>query len=138
MPFRCLLRIRFAEKFLKGACARQDENHKSYIGSCEWDFCQKENFSLAELPLRAKKYGAGGMIPDFPGSPYSTDSPYSLPRFAVSPGCQQPHRRPADLTSGPAILTGVRRISQAGQQPHRRPADLTCGRRPLLMIRQFP
>ena len=54
MPFRCLLRIRFAEKFLKGACARQDENHKSSIGSCEWDFCQKENFSLAELPLRAK------------------------------------------------------------------------------------
>ena len=126
MPFRCLLRIRFAEKFLKGACARQDENHKISIGSCEWDFCQKENFSLAELPLRAKKYGAGGMIPDFPGSPYSTDSPYSLPRFAVSPGCRQPHRRPPDLTSEPAAsqvpggshkragsLTDIRRISPA-------------------------
>ena len=59
MPFRCLLRIRFAEKFLKGACARQDENHKSSIGSCEWDFCQKENFSLAELPLKAKNTGQG-------------------------------------------------------------------------------
>lgn len=67
MPFRCLLRIRFAEKFLKGACARQDENHKSSIGSCEWDFCHKENFSLAELPLRAKKYGAGGYDPGFSG-----------------------------------------------------------------------
>lgn len=59
MPFRCLLRIRFAEKFLKGACARQDENHKSSIGSCEWDFCQKENFSLAELPLSKKIRGRG-------------------------------------------------------------------------------
>ena len=122
MPFRCLLRIRFAEKFLKGACALQDENHKSSIGSCEWDFCQKENFSLAELPLRAKKYGAGGMIPDFPGSPYSTDSPYSLPRFAVSPGCRQPHRRPADLTSGPAA-------SQVSGGSHKRAGSLTDIRR---------
>ena len=122
MPFRCLLRIRFAEKFLKGICARQDENHKSSIGSCEWDFCQKENFSLAELPLRAKKYGAGGMIPNFPGSPYSTDSPYSLPRFAVSPGCRQPHRRPADLTSEPAA-------SQVSGGSHKRAGSLTDIRR---------
>lgn len=59
MPFRCLLRIRFAEKFLKGICARQDENHKSSIGSCEGAFCQKENFSLAELPLSKKIRGRG-------------------------------------------------------------------------------
>lgn len=113
MPLRCLLRIRFAEKFLKGACARQDENHKSSSGSCEWDFCQKENFSLAELPLRAKKYGAGGYDPGLSGLSVFYGLSILPAPFRCLAGLPAASQASGGSHKRAGSLTGVRRISQA-------------------------
>ena len=125
MPFRCLLRIRFAEKFLKGICARQDENHKSSIGSCEWDFLPKRELFAGGTSAQSKKIRGRGYDPGLSGLSVF----YGL---SILPA---PFRCLAGL---PAASQASGRSHKRAGNPHRRPADLTSGRRPLLMIRQFP
>ena len=74
---------------------------------------RKRELFAGGTSAQSKKIRGRGMIPDFPGSPYSTDSPYSLPRFAVSPGCRQSSQASGGSHKRAGSLTGVRRISPA-------------------------